>query len=150
MDVITQPQSLYEADEHQWMLEQIELLRANKFESVDRGNLIQYLTEMTIRDRRELGSRFAVLLQHLLKFLVQPDHASRSWVNTVLEQQAEISEILKGTPSLNSYAPSLYASAYPRAIRGAAAETGIARVEFPKDCPWTIPEALAFEPPHVS
>src|SRR3954470_16423618 len=132
MDVINQ-QALYETDEHQWMLEQIELLRAGKFESVDRGNLIQYLTEMTIRDRRELGSRFAILLQHLLKFLVQPDHASRSWLNTVLEQQAEISEILKGTPSLNLYAPALYANAYLRAIRGAAAETGIARVKFPKD-----------------
>lgn len=150
MDILNQPQLLYETDEHQWMLEQIKHLQAGEMDRIDRGNLIQYLIEMTIRDRRELGSRFAVLLQHLLKFLVQPERVSRSWVATVLDQQAEISDMLQGTPSLNTYAPTLYANAYPRAVRGASAETGIARAKFPKDCPWTIPEALAFEPPLVS
>ena len=61
---------LYETDEHQWMLEQIELLQAGKMAELDHGNLLVYLTEMTIRDRRQLENRFVRLLQHLLKFHV--------------------------------------------------------------------------------
>ncbi len=150
MDVIDQPQALYETDEHQWMLKQIELLRAKKFESVDHGNLVQYLTEMTIRDRRELESHFVVLLQHMLKFLAQPDHASRSWVNTVLEKQDQIEALFKGTPSLKTYAPELFVDAYPRAVRLAAGETRIPHAKFPMQNPWTMDEVRAFEPPDVT
>lgn len=145
IDRVTDP-ATYETDEHQWMLEQIALLKAGKLDQVDRGNLIQYLTEMTIRDRRELESRFVRLLQHLLKFQVQPGRASRSWVATVLDQQGEINSMLTGTPSLRTYASKLFADAYPRAVKAAAAETGIAQSRFPAECPWTIEQALAYEP----
>lgn len=150
MDVINQPQSLYETDEHLWMLEQIELLRANKFESVDRGNLIQYLTEMTIRDRRELESHFVVLLQHMLKFLVQSERGSRSLVGTILEQQRQIESMLKSTPSLKSYAQQLFVDAYPHAVKAAAVETGIPRAKFPGQNPWTMDDVRAYEPPDVA
>lgn len=140
---------LYETDEHQWLLDQIALMQANKMEAVDRGNLIQYLTEMTIRDRRELGSRFVRLLQHMLKFLVQPERGSRSWASTIVHQQHEIAAMLEGTPSLKSYEDDLFQKAYPRAIREASAETGIPRARFPAISPWTIQEALAFEPPDI-
>jgi len=146
-DLIDKAKSLYESDEHQWMLNQIELLHAKKYEAIDHGNLLQYLTEMTIRDRRELGSRLAVLLQHLLKFLVQPERASGSWTATVVEQQSEILDMLTETPSLKSYVPALFVKAYPRAVRLASAETGIPRANFPPSCPWTIDETLAYEPP---
>lgn len=149
-DLMDKTKSLYETDEHQWMLDQIELLHAKKYEAIDHGNLLQYLTEMTIRDRRELGSRLAVLLQHLLKYLVQPERASGSWAATVVEQQSEISDMLTETPSLNSYAPALFAKAYPRAVRSASAETGIPRAKFPSSCPWTMQETLAYEPPNNS
>jgi hypothetical protein len=150
MDILNQPQALYETDEHQWMLEQIELLRAKKYELVDHGNLIQYLTEMTIRDRRELENRFVVLLQHMLKFAVQPDHGSRSWVGTIVEQQRQIESMLKGTPSLKSYAQQLFADAYPHAVRAAAIETGIPRANFPAQNPWSMDDVRAYEPPDVS
>jgi hypothetical protein len=139
--------SSYEADEHQWMLEQIALLKAGKLDAVDRENLVQYLTEMTIRDRRELGNHFVRLLQHLLKYQVQPGRASRSWALTVLEQQRQIIALLTSTPSLKNYQDKLYAEAYPHAVRAAATETGVARSRFPAQCPWTIEQALAFEPP---
>jgi len=34
---------LYETDEHQWMLEQIELLQAGKMAELDHGNLLVYV-----------------------------------------------------------------------------------------------------------
>ena len=137
---------LYETDEHQWMLEQIELLQAGKMAELDHGNLLVYLTEMTIRDRRQLENRFVRLLQHLLKFHVQSEMATRSWLLTVLEQQRKINGMLNSAPSLNTYAPSLFADAYPHAVKEAAAETGRDRSQFPSSCPWTMEEALMIEP----
>jgi hypothetical protein len=36
---------------------------------------------------------------------------------------------------------------YPDAVRRAARETGIPAAQFPAASPWTIQEALAFDPP---
>jgi hypothetical protein len=86
----------------------------------------------------------------MLKFLLQPEHASRGWVATVLEQQRELNSMLTGTPSLKTYTPKLFANAYPHAVKSAAAETGIPRAKFPAECPWTLDDVLTFEPPEVS
>jgi len=139
--------ALYEADEHAWIARQIEALRSGRLAELDRANLVEYLTDMTIRDRRELESRFVVLLQHLLKVLKQPDRLSRSWRLTILVQQREIRGILKGIPSLAAQAETFLNEAFADAVRAAAAETGIPVREFPKSSPWTVQEALTFAPP---
>ena len=51
------------------------------------------------------------------------------------------------TPSLRQYADDLFAKAYKPAMKNAATETGIARAKFPESSPWTIEQALQFEPP---
>jgi len=139
--------NLYEADEHLWIEAQIEALRTGQTDQLDRPHLIEYLTEMTIRDRRELRSRLAVLLIHLLKARFQPGRLTRSWVDTILEQQSEVREILADTPSIGRHAPELLAKAYDEAVRRAARQTGLPRATFPTACPWTLEEALAFDPP---
>jgi hypothetical protein len=141
--------ALYEADEHLWMAQQIEALRTGRLDEIDRASLAEYLTEMTSRDRRELGSRLRKLLQHLLKIRFQPDRMSRSWSETVRDQQNEISDILETIPSLRSQAVGLLAKQYPVAVRDAAHETGLSRETFPAESPWTVDEALAFESPVV-
>ena len=138
---------LYEADEHLWIEAQIEALRTGRTDQLDRAHLIEYLTEMTIRDRRELRSRLVVLLIHLLKAHFQPGRLSRSWVDTIVEQQSELREILADTPSVARYVPELLARAYAEAVRRAAGQTGLPRATFPAACPWTLEEALAFDPP---
>ncbi|CAM6055304.1 unnamed protein product [Sphagnum tenellum] len=149
-EIINITKSLYETDEYQWLLDQIKHLREEKYESLDRGNLLQYLEEMAGRDRRELGSRFVVLIQHMLKFRVQPERATLSWVNTVLTQQGEIESMFEEAPALKSHAPRLFANAYTRAVKQAARETKIHRDKFPATCPWTIDECLGFDPPDVA
>ena len=148
MDTLTQSpdRALYDADEHAWLLRQIAALRDGRLRDIDRDTLADYLTDMTIRDRRELKSRFAVLLQHLLKLQFQPERQSRSWVLTVQHQQAEIADILQSSPSLAADSPALFEEAYPRAVRFAATETGLAVAEFPQTSPWTLAEALAVVP----
>jgi hypothetical protein len=139
--------TLYEADEHAWIAAQISALNDGQFNRLDRANLAAYLTDMTIRDRRELQSRLTVLLQHLLKIRMQRSRLTRSWIGTVLEQQREIRAIVVGIPSLGREADAIAALAYPDAVRAAARETGIAAEKFPATSPWTVDQALAFDPP---
>jgi len=151
MDTVLQPadRALYEADEHAWIARQIDALRNGRLQQLDRDGLVEYLTEMTVRDRRELKSRLTVLFQHLLKARMQPRRLTRSWILTILTQQAEIRDILAGTPSIAAHVPAMLSGAYSDAVRRAAAETGIALVDFPTESPWTIETALAFVPPDL-
>lgn len=138
---------LYEADEHAWIARQIEALQDGNLDRLDRANLAEYLTEMTVRDRRELRSRLTVLLQHLLKMQLQPERMSASWGRTILEQQREVGQIIEGIPSLGAQADAFAAAAYPDAIKAAALETGLPASRFPAQSPWTVAQALAVDPP---
>jgi hypothetical protein len=149
MDTLVQraDRALYEADEHAWIARQIEALRSGRLDDLDCDSLVEYLTDMTIRDRRELASRMKVLLQHLLKVRMQPDRVSRGWIVTIINQQQEIRQILTGIPSLAAQAEHLFEETYADAIRLASAETRIPTRNFPGESPWTLQDALAFVPP---
>jgi hypothetical protein len=151
MDTVAQlaDRALYEADEHAWIARQIDALRSGRLEQLDRDSLIEYLTDMTIRDHRELRSRFTVLLQHLLKLRMQPQRMTRSWVLTIIVQQQDIAGLLTSIPSLATHAENLLDEAYAAAVRRAAAETRIPEQKFPPQSPWTMRQALAFVPPDL-
>lgn len=138
--------NLYEADEYAWIEQQIAALHDGRLHDIDRKNLAEYLTDMAARDRRELGSRFVVLLEHLLKIQMQSARISRSWLSTITVQQDEIRRIFRETPSIAQHAERLFAEAYPEAVRRAAVETGIPAARFPPETRWTIEDALAFTP----
>ncbi len=138
---------LYERDEHEWIAAQIAALKSGQMNRLDREDLIEFLSEMTIRDRRELRSRLTVLLLHLLKVRFQPERLSASWVSTVLVQQNEIRSLIEDIPSLGSRADAIAGQAYRDAIRLAARETGLPASRFPPAMPWPVTEALAFDPP---
>ncbi|MBV9756896.1 MAG: DUF29 domain-containing protein [Alphaproteobacteria bacterium] len=137
---------LYEADEYAWIEQQIAALRDGRLHDIDRKNLAEYLSDMAARDRRELGSRFTVLLQHLLEVRMQPARISPSWLNTITEQQEEIAKMFRETPSIAQHSERLFAEAYPSAVRRAAVETRIPAVRFPQESPWSIEDALALRP----
>jgi len=139
--------ALYEADEHLWIARQIEALRSGRLDDLDRDTLAEYLADQTKRDHRELGSRFTVLLQHLLKLMMWPRRFGRRCALTVIVEQQEISSIFDATPSISTYAPHLFAEAYADAKQLVAAETGVPCGELPPESPWTMEAALAFEPP---
>ncbi|HKM81947.1 MAG TPA: DUF29 family protein, partial [Candidatus Acidoferrum sp.] len=60
--------ALYERDETAWLEAMAELARDGRAEDLDLGHLAEYLFDMARRDRREVESRLAVLLSHLLKW----------------------------------------------------------------------------------
>lgn len=62
----------YETDFYAWAQHNADLLRQRQFSELDIEHLVEELESMGKRDRRELTSRFKILLAHLLKWQYQP------------------------------------------------------------------------------
>ncbi|MGA8348027.1 MAG: DUF29 domain-containing protein [Isosphaeraceae bacterium] len=103
--------ALYERDETAWLEAMAELARDGWAEDLDLGHLAEYLFDRARRDRREVESRLAVLLSHLLKWTDQPDHRSRGWRATVIEQRQELNR-LAGPGVLRNHAQEVLADVY--------------------------------------
>lgn len=137
-------EQLYESDETAWLEAMADLIHLGRCDELDFPHLEEYLTDMARRDRREVESRLATLLTHILKWEHQPDHRSRSWRGTLIEQRYELSrQVAKGV--LRNHAEAVLADAYAEAVERAAAETGLAAVSFPAVCPLTLEQLLAMD-----
>src|ERR1700733_1614660 len=134
--------ALYDVDETAWLEETADLIRQGRLDAVELDSLVEFLTDMARRDRREVFSRLVVLLSHLLKWEYQPDGRSGSWRGTILEQQRELRQLLE-SGTLRNHANAVFADAYADARKQAAAETGLAGVTFPEECAWDLAGALA-------
>ncbi len=135
---------LYEADEHAWIQCQVAALRDGDLDRIDRDTLIEYLTEMAGRDRRELEFWLVVLYAHILKYRLQPERTTRSWGLTVLEQQRAIRRLLKHLPSLATRAPEILRDVYPDAVQAALLETGADGKAVPRKPEFDIAGLLDF------
>jgi hypothetical protein len=137
---------LYESDETAWLEAMADLIQQGRWGELDYAHLGEYLTDMARRDRREVESRLATLLTHVLKWVHQPDHRSRSWRATIVEQRQELSRLV-ARGILRNHAEASLASAYAEAIERAAAETGLAAGSFPGECPYTLEQLLSADFP---
>jgi hypothetical protein len=139
--------SLYEADETAWLEAMAELIQQGRLGEIDYPHLEEYLTDMARRDRREVESRLATLLTpHLLKWVHQPGHQSKSWRGTIVEQRHELSRLVaRGV--LRNHAEAFLAEAYAEAVERAAAETGLPTQSFPAECRYTLDQLLSSESP---
>jgi Domain of unknown function DUF29 len=133
---MSQNSVLYDEDFFAWTIEQARLLRAGDLSAVDAANVAEEIESMGRSDRRQLQSRLAVLIMHLLKWRFQPSARSRSWSATIEEQRLQIENILSESPSLQ---PQAYAIARERTI----AETGLSDDMFLPTCPFTFDEVLS-------
>ena len=71
---------------------------------VDEANIgMQELIDALARsERRALRSQLIPLMVHVIKWLSQPEHRSRSWAATIRSARAEIKDIQEETPSLTA------------------------------------------------
>lgn len=134
--------TLYDTDETAWLDQTADLVRDRRLAEVDLDTLAEYLTDMAHRDRREVGSRLALLLAHLLKWQFQPDRRTGNWRATIEVQRQELAELLE-SGTLRNHAAEVLAKAYENGVRQAIAETGLDAATFPADCPYTLEQALS-------
>ena len=133
---------LYERDFSLWIDQQVELLRARKFEQIDLENIIEEIECMGGNLRRELRSRIENIIMHLLKCQYQPEHKSGSWLGTLREQRSCIGELLEDNPSLKRLVNGAVSKRYGTAVARAADETGLERKAFPAKCPYSADDVL--------
>lgn len=97
--------TLYEEDLVLWYQETAAKLQQRDFSHLDVESLIEEIESLANRERRELKSRLFVLLCHYLKRLYIPSVPDyRGWEVTIREQQRQLRQILKDSPSLKNYA----------------------------------------------
>ena len=134
--------STYESDIIAWADEQARLLRAGLFSQLDIEHIAEEIEDVGKSERRELASRMAVLIAHLLKWRYQPERQSNSWRRTIKEQRNAIRIGIKKTPSLRSDLSDTdwWSGVWSDAVAKAAEDTGVE--EFPESCPWTIDAIL--------
>jgi ribosomal protein L29 len=127
---------LYDQDFFAWANEQAALLRAGKLDLADIDHIAEEIESMGRTEKRELVSRLAVLLTHLLKWRVQPSRRGVSWRLTIEEQRRALARHLVDNPSLKSRLDEATDDAYGDAVLRAARETGNDKSAFPSACPW--------------
>jgi len=140
----------YERDFDAWIQQHIALLKQGRVNEIDVDHLIEELEDMSKSDKRELTSRFKILIAHLLKWQFQLYQLSNyreswqggSWQATIVEQRSEIVDQLEQSPSLKRQLSESVMKAYPKAIEIAVDETGLPKSTFPETCPYTIEQLL--------
>jgi len=129
----------YEKDIIAWANEQAKLLRAGQFDQLDIEHIAEEIEDVGKSEQRELASRMAILLAHLLKWQFQPGRRGASWQRTIRAQREGINKRLAKAPSLQTVLSDedWNAEIWADAVALAATETGLA--EFPDCCPWSFP-----------
>lgn len=138
----------YEQDFLLWTEEQAKHLQNRNFDMLDIEHLVDEVISMGKSEVRELESRMAVLLAHLIKWAWQPAMRgnSRSWEATIINQRNKIARLFRQMPSLKKKMedPELefWISVWADAKVDAASETGINYSVFPEEMPWSKEQIL--------
>jgi hypothetical protein len=130
--------SAYDGDIVAWANEQARLLRAGLFSQLDIEHIAEEIEDVGKSEKRELESRMAVLLAHLLKWQHQPERQGNSWRNTIKVQRKGIANRLRKTPSLKPDLedPEWWESVWAEALDIATKDTGWRYDAFPEERPW--------------
>lgn len=133
---------LYDTDVYTWALQQADALRRRSANEIDWDNVAEEIESVGKSEARELASRMALLLAHLLKWRHQTDLRSKSWEATIRTQRRLIVQHLLENPGLKPRRDELFAKAYTEALGFAAQETGLGLDAFPETNPFTLAEAM--------
>jgi len=136
------PTAYYESDFYLWTQQQAALLRQGALSALDVENLAEEIDDMGASRERELENRLAVLLAHLLKWIVQPERRGNSWRLIILEQRRRLARLLEKNPSLRARLSAIAQDVYGDAILIAAREMGKSENEVPNTMPFTLEQAL--------
>ena len=134
----------YDEDILLWSQEQARLLRSGDFSKLDIEHLADEIEDVGKSEKRELASRMAVLVAHLLKWRFQPELRGASWRATINDQRRRIKLLIKGTPSLKTVLadPDWREDMWLDARAQARNETGLGPETWPDASPWDMGKAL--------
>ena len=118
---------------------------AGLFTRLDIEHIAEEIEDVGKSERRELKSRMAVLLAHLLKWKYQPERRGNSWRRTIKIQRRSVIRNVTETPSLK---PELQNTLWWEQVWDDAVSNVLKEVEIddlPETCPWLVDEILSDE-----
>jgi hypothetical protein len=133
---------LHEVDFYTWRLTHAEAARSGRTAELDLGHIAEELEALGDEQSLGLRSAYRVLLVRLLEWRYQPSRRSRSWAGSIVRERGDASDRLENNRGLLQHRHRLFAEAYARARREAAAETGLPLATFSLDCPFPLDQAL--------
>ncbi len=134
---------LYDTDVVAWSEQQAALLRSGRLSEIDVLNIAEEIEDVGKSEKRELRSRFSVLVAHLLKWQAQPRRRiSHSWQATIRYQREAIELLFDETPSLRRMLEDYLRQerVWKDALVIAIKETHLH--DFPKSPAWTEQQIL--------
>jgi len=142
--------ALYDRDFFEWTVRNAELLRRGCVQEADLEHIAEEIEDLGKRDKREVISRYTVLVMHLLKWSFQPERrytesGGSSWLATIREQRQQLVAIFAQSRSLEPHAELSFEAVYRDAVKRASAETGIPIRQFPEECPFRFDQVLEDE-----
>jgi hypothetical protein len=132
----------YESDFYAWTADQARALRHTKPDRIDWENLAEEVESLGRSDKRAIGSDLKIVLEHLIKWMFQPEKRSDSWSDSIEEHRDRISRIIEDSPSLALVPGEVLGREYRKARRKALRDTRLPLGKIPAACPFTIEEVL--------
>ena len=111
----TESKSLYETDYNLWVLETVKKLENRDLDSLDWGNLIEEVLDLSERKRRKMESLLMRLIEHLLKLEYWESERERNrghWEGEIANFRKLIRKELKASPSLKRYLEEIFEESY--------------------------------------
>lgn len=143
--------TMYDTDFHAWTQEQAAKLRALVAEranlDLDLENIAEEIESVGASDRRELHSRLARIIEHLLKLedstLGEPRHG---WRSSVRAERISLERLLKQSPSLRRWATGEISDAYTHAAHRLEPQLiQLTMDPLPDTCPYDLEQILTNE-----
>jgi hypothetical protein len=140
------------ADEQAAILRRLRAARVNDLMGLDAERLAEEVQDLGDLRREDLEAALSRILEHLLKLELSPAaDPRRGWILSVVEHRNRAVRLLRRSGTLRREVPGMLPDAWADgrrlAVRGLAFD-GIAAVDVPADCPWTLDQILDddFEP----
>ena len=108
-------EDLYETDFYTWTQRQADHLRAGRFDLVDLANVVEEIETLGRSEASALRSAYRLIAMHLLKLMIQPEKATKSWRTTIGRERINVGVILSENPGLKPRRTELFTKAYDTA-----------------------------------
>jgi len=133
---------LYTTDDYQWLLENIELLKGQRFDGVDWENLIEELEDLGSEKRNAVESLLEQVIRHLLLleyWREEKEYNANYWATEIVGLHNQLKRKL--TTNLRKHLAKELESLYQDALRYVKQKTQN-KVDFPLECPYTLKQLL--------
>jgi hypothetical protein len=135
-------QRLYEIDDYEWLLTNIELLKQKHFDDLDLQNLIEELEDLGNEKKNAVESLFQQIIRYLLLYQywqLEVSRNSRHWQAEIYGFRDQLNTKL--TTNLRKHLTEERPKIYQRALGYVQRKTNF-QIDFPEECPYTFEEIL--------